>query len=129
MRKIEKILTLADNALNTAYNNKRIVAEDGSVDKVYNAYIASFPACVIQSGLVPALAFYCGEGAAEGDRKLIIEAIANMLQAKYPEFTNAQTLFRYCVENQVSNEQKEDIINAAIALKLMIRTYKLKDKK
>jgi CRISPR-associated protein Cmr5 len=136
MRKIEKLLAKADSALTKAYqrNGKdvRIVDEKGETEKVFNSYIASFPASVIQSGLVPALAFYCGEAASEGDRSLIIEAIAAMLLEKDPEkyknFTSAQAMFKSCVVSYDRAEQ-EDIINASIALKLMIRTYKIKEKK
>jgi CRISPR-associated protein Cmr5 len=132
MRKIEKLLASADIALTKAYKRKekevRIVDKKGETDKVFNSYIASFPASVIQSGLVPALAFYCGEAASEGDRSLIIEAIAAMLSEKYPTFTSAQAMFKSCVISY-NRAQQEDIINASIALKLMIRTYKIKGKK
>lgn len=127
MKAAEKWLPQADKALIDLK-----IAKDGKVDELLKGYVSSFGALVIQSGLVPAVAFYCNTTSDAKGRKTIIDAIAHVLTAvgKLPNNTNtAPLLFQHCLAVQRSNDRqklrllKEDMVNASIVLKMMMRTY------
>lgn len=102
--------------------------KDG-IPKEYNGYISAFGAGIVQSGLKPTVAIYENKNnqdktKSEKDRltKIILKIIA-------PN-SNEESLLRYII-NSNENEQllKEKIKDASIAIKLAIRTFKLKDTK
>jgi CRISPR-associated protein Cmr5 len=90
----------------------------GVIPSVYNGYISSFGASVIQSGLKPTLALFENEN--KTDRYKIIEMILKVLDEK----TNDTSLLNHVLKgNEVL--LKDKIIDISIALKLSIRTFKL----
>lgn len=100
--------------------------ENGTIDKAYNGYISSFGAAVIQSGLVPAVAFYSYENAksaVEKGKKKLMAAIAELLGL--PHGTN---LLDYVMAND-NALTKDKVLDMATCLKLAIRTYPLEKSK
>lgn len=119
-------------AADTTLNNCGIVAEGKVVKSEYERYLSSFGATVINIGIKATIAFYMKDS----DHKLILNAIAKILA------TN-QSLTGVCVNQGVDDlkclvmgitdemrlhEYTQWIVEASVALKLMIRTYEL-DKK
>jgi CRISPR-associated protein Cmr5 len=129
MKIVNKWLSIADAALSTAH----IVNNDGKVKEVFKGYVSSFGAMVIQNGLPAALAINMKSDTEEGkQKKKIIEAIAEILKNSSISVYNnmdANTLLNEsCIQANDTNPRsirllKEDVINASIALKLMMRTY------
>jgi CRISPR-associated protein Cmr5 len=86
---------------------------DGSVKKVYQGYLASFGPTVISSGLTQALAFY----SADSEKNKVIDMMFAILNERLDlQNTNYND---YAIKNK--------ILEANIACKLAIRTFKLKD--
>lgn len=97
-----------------AIEGLKIVNENGEVAKQFNGYIASFGASVRQAGLLATVLFYSNANSnAEKEREKVILAIEQMIG--YPIIHN----------NSVDKSTRAQVENAAIALKLAIRTYKL----
>ncbi len=96
----------------------------GNIPKEYNGYISSFGAGIIQSGLKPTVAIYENEQSqSQQDRAKLPKMILQIINPN----SNERSLLRYII-NSNENEQllKEKIKDASIAIKLVIRTFKLK---
>lgn len=121
----EQLIIKAEEAL----NNKEVkIFKDEKAKTIpseFNGYISAFGAAIIQSGLLPAMAFYMNKKSQpKSERGQLINAIAVMLDK-----ADGNELFTECKKLQEKEEQldvlKRKIIESAIALKLVIRTYKL----
>jgi len=121
MKRISKLLANADNALQ---ETRLVNAEAKKIeDNVYDGYIAGFGPAVITAGLLPTLSTYAGH-----DKRIkVLHAIAKV--ANIDNKDNAEELLKHCLiaaHAPKLNNWKIKIIDASIALKLMIRTYNLK---
>ncbi len=101
------------------------------VPREYKGYISALGASLIQSGLLPTLAFYSRNSETANtveDRSLVLKAILYILKA-HNKVGNSTNLFSYACELQTKgnveqlNILHQDITDAAIALKLAIRTF------
>lgn len=133
--RIEKLMPAAiDKASELRKKDEKenlVKDKDGNyyIPKEFKSYISSFGASVIQSGLIPTLAFYSNSEGASEDRGLILEAIYKILNIK----SESENLLKYVVEKYEDYKDYKDdkelliekIMDAATALKLAIRTYKL----
>jgi len=123
MKAIEKYLSKADEVLkdpasklvkiHTANNSYQIA------DGTYDGYLNGFGPAVITAGLLPTLATY----QAKEDKEKVLNAIAKVVSIA--NCNNGKQLLEHCLNAQKAelNLLKEKIINASVALKLMIRTY------
>ena len=91
-----------------------IATNNGEVPKQFNGYIASFGASVRQAGLLATTLFYQNTKNTEEDRSKVIDAI---------EFIIEQPIVTQ--ENRVEKNTREKVEDAAVALKLAVRTFKL----
>ncbi len=90
------------------------IAKDGKTPKQFNGYIASFGASVRQAGLLATVLFYANEQSnAEEDRKKVIQAI---------EYIIEESIIK---NNRVEKSMRPKVEDAAVALKLSVRTFKL----
>jgi len=90
------------------------IANNGEVPKQFNGYIASFGASVRQAGLLATVLFYANEQSnAEEDRKKVVEAIEYIIGEKIIK------------NNRVEQSMRTKVEDAAVALKLSVRTFKL----
>ena len=90
------------------------IANNGGVPKQFNGYIASFGASVRQAGLLATVLFYANEQSnAEEDRKKVIEAIEYIIEDEIVK------------NNRVERSIRAKVEDAAVALKLSVRTFKL----
>ncbi len=116
MKPYEKYIT---KDLLNAIDNR--IAKDGKVASEFKGYISSMGAAVIQSGLIPTLAFYSDQGGADKDRSLVLKVIADVL--------GKESLFKEAIkvkhDGQALRKLQRDILNVSIALKLTLRTYNL----
>ncbi|EKN42335.1 hypothetical protein CFSAN001627_07407 [Clostridium botulinum CFSAN001627] len=96
--------------------------------KEFKGYISSFGASLIQSGLLPTVAFFEDENAnSQSDRSKIAEIIFDILNIG--DSYEKNKLLDYLIKNKENEKEiKEDIKNIAIALKLAMRTFKFDDK-
>lgn len=128
---IEKAMKALENA---------VIVKDNKADKAYNGAIASFGASLTQSGLLATLAIYCHDSG-DASRPKILQALYYILEGtegtakNLKDFTykgeelalKEDKLFKYALSLS-RNEQvllELQIAKAAIALKLVLRTYKL----
>lgn len=121
MTAIERLFQAADNAL---IANSLINTETLSVVKdEYDGYLAGFGPSVIISGLVQTIAVYT----ATPERACVLNAIAEV--ANIDGSTTGTDLLSLCITHHNERDQinlwREDIINASVALKIMIRTYNI----
>jgi CRISPR-associated protein Cmr5 len=91
------------------------IATDGEVPKQFNGYIASFGASVRQAGLLATVLFYANKHSnSEEDRKKVVDAI---------EYIIAHSIIN--TQNRVDPKTRAKVEDAAVALKLSVRTFKL----
>jgi CRISPR-associated protein Cmr5 len=117
MKAVNRLLGAAQAAI----IRNGILKTNDTIDDVYKGYVSSFGASVIMSGLAPALAFY------EDDekRKKILNAIAQISTGI--ENIKGKQLFDDYKSGKTRQELRaatEKIINASIALKIVMRTYR-----
>ena len=91
------------------------ISKDGEVPKQFNGYIASFGASIRQAGLYATVLFYENEQSdSEQDRTKVIQAI---------EYIIGDSIVS---KNQtIEKTTRVKVENAAVALKLSVRTFKL----
>lgn len=109
------------------------------IDREYQGYISSFGASILQMGLLPTIAVYSDKGSdAAKDKKLLLDTLAYTLTGTNgilsselkTKLTDKETdLFKVTVDLQkdLQTELREHLLDAAVALKLCIRTFQLKE--
>ena len=126
MRAIDKYLAPAIEFIENNFN--RFSKQDSDeIRKVYKGYIASFGTIIKQSGLLPAVVLFSKESdGGDASKKPIVEAIFELLKAESTLVDNTQTtLLTFARANKTSRIARRETINAAIALKLALRTFKI----
>jgi CRISPR-associated protein Cmr5 len=133
---IEKLLEPANKAL--IHSGIVVIENNKDVIKEYDGYISGFGATVINMGIKSTLAFYMKDvkelkRAEEREkpyekpyRSRVIRALAQIL-----EEINEEKMFKKIIEIEDVNQlhqQTQKIIDASVALKLMIRTYRFTNK-
>jgi hypothetical protein len=141
-RKIDEYISKAIEVLN---NNEKIVKEGGKIDKTFSGQIATFAVAVSTGSLLSAVAFFSDNGGASNERSSLMDVIYKIVidensqgitnqendsninskllehvKNKYKEFKLKNDIVSY-------NRVKEDILNAAIAIKLAMNFYELVD--
>ncbi len=120
MNAINRLLAAAETAL----LKTNLVGTNHQIKGTIVGYIAAFGAEVINMDLLPTLAVY----RADKTKALVLDAIAKTLN---PNDTEAAMFIR--IKNHQTSSlaakrtEKENIINASVALKLMARTFIIKD--
>jgi CRISPR-associated protein Cmr5 len=121
MKSVNKYLEKADKAIKDSN-----IAEKNKIPKAYKGAVSSFGASIIMSGLVPTIQFYMADSERrDSDSKKIVEAIARII---YSESTHFAEKLKDDVMSKINNRAelnslKKKIIDAAIALKIMMRSY------
>lgn len=117
----------------------RMSIDGKSVSKEFRGYISSFGASLVQAGLLPTLAFYADKEANSAQSRWKILIVFYHLLKKEERWENQflpasdeQRLLQLALKLQKDGGKeealrllKQDIKNAAIALKLALRTYQL----
>lgn len=131
-----QLMTIAESILNVERSTcplfKKRDAGNEVIYESYNGQVSSLGVSILTIGLKPSMSvFYQDAPQQEGVyndayRRGVLEVIARMLtqyRTNY-HFSNARELC-HVVINDVRDSMKTDIINCSIALKEVIRTYKL----
>jgi CRISPR-associated protein Cmr5 len=110
---------------------KEFISPDGSIPKEYKGYISSLGANIIQAGIKAAITFYeAEESGSKSDRRLVNAAIKYILTDNNAELTTYSDYKLTQLLSNLTNEEKQqkalEILDAATALKLALRTYKMK---
>ena len=128
-----KLMRLADEAVRKTgalfkENNKSDIAES------YNGKIAGFSVSIAMSGLLPTLAMYYQDGDEKQVKtkvylRNILTVVSAMIAADGAfdeKITDAKSLLEYAINNpQKEGDLKKEVIDCAIALKQVVRTYNL----
>ena len=127
-RRVEKMIPRAIEAARAHIAEDREIKlkYKGAIPAEYNGYVSSFGAAILQSGLKAAIAF--NESASSGsakDRKLLMRAVLEII--KNEKVARDASLLDYVLtDGHDTPETRRKIMDAAIALKLAIRTFELK---
>lgn len=115
-----------DNEIEIAYNaikKVKIANEKGQVQKTFRGQITSFGASIMMCTLLSAIAFFFDSEKSSVDRKLLLQAIYDILKEQGKTEPDEEDLFEYAKAH--GKEGKEEILNAAIALKLAMNLFEL----
>lgn len=134
-KRIEKYFEAALQSIRVVLQENN---EQAVIDREYQGYISAFGASVMQMGLLPTLAFHADEGSDSAkDRRKLLRVLAETLVRENnvisPRLRSALTgkedqLFKVAVANQaLLPELQEHLLDAAVAIKLCIRTFKLSE--
>jgi len=113
-KNIDKLIPKAIEALQS------LQSEDGSIDKVYQGYLASFGPTVISSGIVKTVAIYIDNDKSNKKRKNVTKIMFDLIGEDSDDFIKDE-------KNSINYSLKNKILEANIACKLSIRTFNLKD--
>lgn len=92
----------------------KIANENGEVPKQFNGYISSFGASIRSAGLLATTLFYTNEQSnSQEDRSKVIKAIEYIIEEEIIQ------------DGRVSKAKRAKVEDAAVALKLSVRTFKL----
>lgn len=118
-RRIENFIPTAIKAA------EQHLATNGKIKSEYNGYISSFGAAVMQSGLKAAVAFNESTNSSSNeDKDLLMKAILQTVLRR-PVERNERLLDYILNNNRIESQLKIQIMDAAVALKLAIRTFEL----
>lgn len=117
--KVDAYIPAAYDALNASG-----VVRDGKIDAGFRGQIATFGAAVSMGSLLSAIAFFSEKDKSAVDRPKLLDAIFRVLKSEGMD-EKYQNLYEYAAENRDCQEQ---VLNAAIALKLAINLYPKREK-
>lgn len=99
--------------------------KEGVINESYNGQVSALGVSVLMIGLKATLAVYYQDET----RKCLLEVIVKMLNKKNgTDFVNAEKFVRAVMGNDDKSKEerwKSDVVNCSVALKQIIRTYKL----
>ncbi|NLL27540.1 MAG: hypothetical protein GX259_01985 [Bacteroidales bacterium] len=129
MKKSEfnELIKLADEKL-----RKSNMLRNGSIAETYDGKTAALSVSVAMSDILPTLAIYFQDFDAKHPnnpcRRNVLDVVATMIDKPNEDtkFSNAEELMRYSVSNNADLKHiKRQVTDCAIALKHVVRTYKL----
>ena len=138
------LIKLADEALREQVANKEFgvskILNDNDIEEAYNGSIASLSVSIAMSDLRPALAIYYQDKSnaatkTKANRRSVLDAVARIITkdaqsrniSRWDFSANnnfAKNLFKYAIRNE-DKDLKQEVIDCAIALKQIVRTYNL----
>jgi len=129
MKKIDRLIQLAIPIV----SETKIANDDGIIEKQFKGYVSSYGAAITQSGLLAATVFFENENAdTEAARQKVPNAILHLIN----EQDNFGNLSDYILHKpkegkevkKITHSQKLRLIaEAAVALKIAMRTFKFKE--
>jgi len=119
MNRVEKYIPVVMEILEKEFSS-------GVIPKEYNGYIATFGAGVMMNGLKPTIAMFENKNAnTNTDRSFLMYLILKVLDKNSKR---DDSLLKYVLNSKNEKVLKSQILDIAIAIKLCIRTFNLKDK-
>ncbi|MFI3314803.1 MAG: type III-B CRISPR module-associated protein Cmr5 [Rikenellaceae bacterium] len=127
-KKISALIPIANSSVSS-------IIENNEIPSTYNGKVAALSVSIAMSGLLPTLAMYRRSSTSDelSETQKILGIISNMINFEGSPYLNCfeniadndGTLMNNYAIRINSNEIRDAIIHCAIALKLVIRTYKL----
>lgn len=118
-----ELIKLADKQLRAS----NLLMPGGSIADSYNGSAAALGVSVAMSGLLPTLAIYYQDFDSKDPdapcRRNVLNVVATMIPSQ--GFSDARELLEYALSTEDSKNLANDVIDCAIALKQVIRTYNL----
>lgn len=121
MKRVNQLLGDADKSIR---NSKFIGGDKKTIDGVYKGYVASLGAAVIMSGLVPALAFYY-----EDDKRRKVMDVVAEVSGLAKDTKALFDLLKHEADRLKLKAASERVLDASIAVKIMMRTYEFTEPK
>ncbi len=127
---MQKSVTKYFKAADAAINNVSI-ANNGKIQSAYKGAVSAFGASLVMSGPVPTLQFYMAESTKrDAESSKIVEAIAKTISPEWDAEILKNEVMKLERDRAGLYALKKKIVDAAIALKIMMRTYEfVKEKK
>ena len=112
-----------------------IVKNGNEIDHIYRSYISTFGASVTTGNLLAAVAFFSQDGQGDGSRSVLMKVLFDLLrkdkEAK-KEPVEEESLFAYvraqCKDVDSMAKTKEEILDYAVAIKLAMNLFVVKNK-
>ena len=123
-KQYEEWVVKADNALKESNLFKDENKQE--IYKSYNGYIAALGVSILTMGLKPTLCIYYQDNNDGVCRKKVLDVIAKMIGEKNAKNLLKTTLSKESTEDQLKDLQRS-VIESSVALKQVVRTYKLVD--
>ena len=139
--KMNDLIKWADQALQEQSNqtspgcSKVLIKPEGTINESYNGSVAALGVSIAMGELLPALAIYYQDkpnsnAKPKANRRSVLDVIARiMTKDKYHDFSEGDkypdNLFRYAIDHSNDSKLKQEVIECSIALKHVVRTYKL----
>ena len=117
--KVDQYIPAAYDALKDAG-----IVQDGKIDSGFRGQIATFGAAVSMGSLLSAIAFFSEKDKSAVDRVKLLDALFRVLKSNGMD-GSYQNLYQYAAAHP---DCQEEVLNAAIALKLAINLYPKRDK-
>lgn len=136
---MNKLIAWADQALREQGERHApecsSVLNGNSINESYNGSVAALGVTIAMGELLPALAIYYQDkpnnnARPKANRRSVLDVIARIMtkdqfynfsaNEKYPD-----NLFRYAINHNNDARLKQEVIECSIALKHVVRTYKL----
>ena len=138
--KVNKLIPIAIQAIKDSQ-----MAQNGVVDKEFKGYISSMGASIMQTGLLATLAFYANDEGKKANSSDLLKAIYQVITGNRTDQKN--DLIRWVIRSSLKDTvdpgkeeieiddldmdkmyiKEQEISDALVALKLALRTYKIKE--
>ena len=122
----KELMTIAEEVLQS--ENCPLYKAPGVIYESYNGQVSALGVSVLMIGLKATLAVYYSDRGNENKayRKLLLDVIVKMINRKYnTEYDDSADFVRTVMSNNNNEELKTRVINCSVALKQVIRTYKM----
>lgn len=134
----KRLMTIAENVLHS--NDCHLYKCDGTIHESYNGQASALGVSTLMVGLKATLAIYYSDAPGPNDeikrrennnyykkafRKLLLDVIVNMLNAKNNTNYSTHYFVHTVMQALDENQWKTEFIDCSVALKQVIRTYKL----
>lgn len=133
LRKIEYLIPAALQAIDQTFSDD---IQGNGIPSGYQSAVSGFGTTIIQMGLLPTLAVYADEDSGSGIvRKKLIEVLIRIIkhdacklpaELKQKLDPHKSPLSTVATDKAMRESLKEHLLQASLAFKLAIRTYKLK---
>lgn len=134
----KELMTIAEEILQS--NDCHLYKCDGTIHESYNGQASALGVSTLMVGLKATLAIYYSDAPGPNDetkrrennnyykkafRKLLLDVIVKMLNKKNSTNYSTNDFVRTVMQADEDNQWKTDLIDCSVALKHVIRTYKL----
>lgn len=136
-KEIEKLMSIADKVLHENKDGMVANADSCEIYDSYNGQIAALGVSISMIGLIPTLAIYYQDSTVgnKPNRRTVIAVIARMLEladSRYQFEDKQKGVLEYALRLSKSVDKqadlkklKKNVLSCSVALKHVVRTYKL----